>query len=125
MQSSCMTNLIHKHLRLLRRDHYVLKGNKIGFWAHINVNVLSKYLSQRGENFNIILYHESEQPLDFISVPYSVLKTQLKPELLYRGYDSWKISIYNGDIKIHGDMGRGRISAIPFYGNKTGFAQLE
>jgi hypothetical protein len=117
-------NLIQKNLHRLRARHYVLKGNKIGYWAHINANVLNKYISYYGENFNIILYNDSEIPLDFVSIPYSILKTKLKSELLYRGYDSWKISIYNREIKIHGDKGINRLSASPFFGNTNGLGDL-
>jgi hypothetical protein len=120
-----MTNLIQKNLQWLKFYHYVLKANDKQFWTHINVNVLNKYLSTRGENFYIIIYQESEYPLDFISIPYSILKTKLKQEYLYREVNSWKFSINNGEIRIHRDGAKDRLLVSEFYGNTAGFNHLK
>ena len=115
-----MANLIQKNLYRLKPFHYVLKANNDQFWTHINFNALHKYVITRRENFYIIIYRESELPKDFISIPYSVLKPKLKPELLYQDYNSWKLSVYNGEIRIHGDGARNRLLSYEFIGNTTG-----
>lgn len=123
-----MANLIAENLELLTQFHYTLKSNYQSssekYWVHCTLDSLEDYSSKFGDNFNLIVYRESEDPFDFISIPYSILKGKLDPIFFNKKHNCWDLSIYNGKLKLRGDGGKNRSDMTEFIGDLTHLPQL-
>jgi hypothetical protein len=124
-----MVNLIAENLELLTQFHYTLKSNYQSifekYWVHCTLDSLDEYSSKFGDNFNLIVYRESDDPFDFISIPYSILKGKLDPKFFNKKHNCWDLSVYEGKLKLRGDRGKNRSDMAEFVGDLTHLPQLQ
>ena len=108
--------------------HYILKSNYRSntekYWIHCTLDSLDEYYSKFGDNFNLIVYRESDDPFDFISIPYSILKGKLNQQFFNKKHNCWDLSIYQGKLKLRGDGGKNRSDMTEFIGDLTHLPQL-
>src|SRR5208337_3689063 len=123
-----MVNLIAKNLEFLTHFHYILKSNYESnvekYWVHCTLDSLKEYFSRYGDNFNLVIYRESDDPFDFISIPYSILKGKLDQKFFNKKHNCWDLSIYDGKLKLRGDGGKNRLDMNEFIGDLTHLFQL-
>lgn len=85
---------------------------------------LKNYHSRYGDNFNVVIFRESDDPFDFIAIPYSILKERLDQKFFYEKHNCWDLSVFNGKLKFRGDRGKNRLDVSKYIGDLTNLPQL-
>jgi hypothetical protein len=123
-----MVNLIAENLDFLMQFHYILKSNYQSstekYWVHCILDSLKDYHSRYGDNFNVVIFRESDDPFDFIAIPYSILKERLAQKYFYEKHNCWDLSVFNGKLKFRGDKGKNRLDVSKYIGDLTNLPQL-
>jgi len=101
-----MKNIILSNLSSIKKRHYAQKATAVGYWVAFYESQLNEYKSQFGDDFNLIIYGNEDDPNDFISIPYSQLKDFLNDEHLDEKNRRWVFSIENEKLRVHRNVRR-------------------
>ena len=81
--------------------HYILRfksGTK--YWLSFSLSRLNKYISEFGEDFNLVIAGSDLALDDFFLIPYAIGKHMLIDKYMQKGSKRWIGDVYNSKFKI-------------------------
>jgi putative restriction endonuclease len=118
-QGGNMDNLIQKHRASLKQKNYIRKADSnLDYWFDFSKNILEKYASSFGDQFNLILYGSPEKEGDFYVLPYGGFKHIFNSKhLAHDDRNRWIGTIRFNELRITNCTIKPDISA--YYGNSS------
>lgn len=87
--------------------NYVLKANLFNRWHALTKSIVDKLKNKFGENFNIVIFWNVEDKVEYYSVPYVMIKHLLTAEhltLSENNISRWNFTIKNDMLCVHANM---------------------
>ena len=85
-------------------NNYVARGEAENHWVGFAQSVVNMLIDSYGDNFNFIIYwHNKQNDVEFVSIPYPDIKHLLLDEFLSSNPSKWHFVIRGNELKLRGN----------------------